>query len=313
MSHISVYNEWSRLEDVVLGLALELYVPALHPIDQEPVNPWWRRASATVLSTIAQGRRVPGWITRQYAAELDALRTVLRDHGVTVHRPLPIAPLAGEPPGLGQMFARDPLMAVGNALIAGSLQIEMRRKERRGLDPLLGEWAEKGAHVASLPSEDIFLEGGDVILDWPYVYVGVGKYGSNLNGVAWLQSRLGTAVTVVPVPLAVSGILHLDCCLTLIGPRLGIMHRDSLVQPLPPPLNTYEFIDVDARTRQELGTNVLVLDPRTIIVQSRHVPLQQRLRARGFRVIPLDFTWHARLGGAFRCATAPLRRNRDTD
>ena len=26
----------------------------------------------------------------------------------------------------------------------------------------------------------------------------------------------------------------------------------------------------------------------------------------------LDFIWHARLGGAFRCATAPIRRSRDT-
>lgn len=312
MSPISVYNEWSRLEEVVLGLAPALYVPAIHPIDLEPANPWWRRASATLLSLIAQGRRVPGWITQRYVAELDALWTVLLEQGVTVHRPLPITPLADEPPGLGQMFVRDPVMAVGDTLIVGSLQIDMRRKERRGLDLLLGEWAEHGAHVASFPSEDGFLEGGDVIVDWPYVYVGVGKYGSNLNGAEWLQHQLGPAVTVVPVPLAVSGILHLDCCLTLIGPRLGIIHRESLITPLPPPLDTYEFIDVDAQTRQELGTNVLVLDPRTIIVQSRHVRLQQHLRARGFRVIALDCSGHARLGGAFRCATAPIRRSRDT-
>jgi N-dimethylarginine dimethylaminohydrolase len=115
------------------------------------------------------------------------------------------------------------------------------------------------------------------------------------------------------VPLAASGILHLDCCLTLIGPRLGIIHRDSLVQPLPPPLNTYEFIEVDARTRHELGTNALVLDEKTIVVQSRHHHLQRQLRERGFHIIPLDFTWHARLGGAFRCATVPLRRSTVVD
>ncbi|MFZ5946328.1 MAG: dimethylarginine dimethylaminohydrolase family protein [Patescibacteria group bacterium] len=311
MKQISINNEWSQLEEVVLGIASELYFPAMHPIELESVNPWWRRASASMLYTIAKGRRVPAWITQKYVAELEALRKVLLEHGVTVHRPIPITPLAEEPPGLGQMFARDPIMAVGNTLIVGQLQIEMRHKERRGLDSLLSDLASNSTRVVSISSDDIFLEGGDVIVDLPFVYVGVGKYGSNIKGVEWLQSQLGTAVTVVAVPLAVSGILHLDCCMTLIGPRLGIIHRESLVNPLPPPLDTYEFIEVDAHTRQELGTNVLVLDPKTIIVQSRHVQLQQNLRKRGFQVIPLDFSWHTRLDGAFRCVTAPIRRSRD--
>ncbi len=200
-------------------------------------------------------------------------------------------------------------MVVGNTLIVGQLQIEMRRKERRGFDSLLDELTCNSAHVVSISSNDIFLEGGDVIIDLPYVYVGVSKYGSNIKGVEWLQSQLGTDVKVVPVPLIASGILHLDCCMTLIGSRLGIIHRESLVNPLPPPLDTYEFIEVDACTRQELGTNVLILDPKTIIVQSRHVQLQQDLQERGFRTIPLDFSWHTRLDGAFRCATAPIRRS----
>ncbi|MDX1251755.1 MAG: arginine deiminase [Gammaproteobacteria bacterium] len=311
MEQISVNNEWSRLEAVILGIAPELYFPAMHPIELEPVNPWWQRASVAMLHTIAKGRRAPAWITQKYVAELETLRKVLLEHGVTVHRPVPITPLAEEPLGLGQMFARDPIMAVGNTLIVGQLQIDMRRKERRGLGSLLSALSDNSTRVASVSSDDIFLEGGDIIVDLPYVYVGVGKYASNAKGVEWLQSQLGTTAKVIPVPLAVSGILHLDCCMTLIGHRLGIIHRESLVNPLPPPLDTYEFIEVDARTRHELGTNVLVLDAKTIIVQSRHVQLQQSLRERGFRVIPLDFGWHARLGGAFRCATAPIRRSKD--
>ncbi len=308
---ISVYNEWSPLEEVVLGIAPELYFPATHPIELEPVNPWWRRALTVMLSTIAKGRRVPACITNKYVAELEALQKVLIEHGVKVYRPAPITPLAKESLGLAQMFARDPIMAVGNTLIVGQLQIEMRHKERRGFDSLLAELTRNSERVVSIPSNDIFLEGGDVMIDLPYVYVGVGKYGSNTKGVEWLQSQLGTAVKVVPVPLATSGILHLDCCMTLIGPRLGIIHRESLVSPLPPPLDTYEFIEVDAHTRQELGTNVLILDPKTIIVQLRHVQLQQDLQEHGFRVIPLDFSWHTQLDGAFRCATAPIRRSMD--
>lgn len=308
MEPISVKNEWSRLEEAVLGIAPDLYFPAIHPIELEPVNLWWRRVSSAMLCAIAKGRRVPAWITRKYVGELEALRRVLIAYGVTVHHPTPVTPLAEEPLGLVQMFVRDPIMAVGNTLVVGQLQIEMRRKEHRGFPPLLAKLA---SHVVSIPSVNHFLEGGDVIVDLPYVYVGVGRYASNMRGAEWLQGQLGTTVKVVRVPLAVSGILHLDCCMTLVGPRLGIIHRDSLINPLPPPLDAYDFIEVDARTRYELGTNVLVLDPETIIVQSRHLQLQQDLRERGFRVIPLDFSWHARLGGAFRCATAPIRRSKD--
>jgi|CXWL01.1.fsa_nt_gi hypothetical protein len=52
-------------------------------------------------------------MTRRYGVELDALRRTLSEHGVTVYRPDPIMPFVEEPPGLGQMFARDRIMAVG--------------------------------------------------------------------------------------------------------------------------------------------------------------------------------------------------------
>lgn len=212
------------------------------------------------------------------------------------------------------MFARDPIMAVGTTLIVGRLQIDMRRKEHRGFEPLVRTVAGHSTRVVSaVTAEQTFLEGGDVLLDWPYVYVGVGTYGSNLNGVAWLQRQLGTAAIMMPVPLAVSGILHLDCCLTLIGPRQGIIHRESLVNPLPPSLDTYDFIDVDARAarardeclgvgrqdhRRAGATSPITEEPsRTGI--SRHSAGLHVARAAG--------------GGAFRCATAPLRRNMTVD
>lgn len=311
MAQIAIYNEWSRLEEVILGIVPALYIPAPHPIEQEPINPWWKRVAVSWLTPIVQGKRVPGWMRQKYLAELNALEQVLYQHGVIVRRPQPVTPLANEPLGLVQMFARDPLMAVGNKLFVGQLQIAMRRKERRGFDGLLGEITKDGGLVDSNVPAEAYIEGGDVIVDLPYVYVGVGKYASNMAGVDWLQAQLGTAVHVVPVPLAVDGILHLDCCMTLIGPKLGIIHRAALIDPLPPPLDSYDFIEVGASVRHELGTNVLLLDSKTIVVQARHVQLQKVLCQRGFKVIPLDFTWHAHLGGAFRCATAPIRRRRE--
>ncbi len=158
MAQISVHNEWAHLEETVLGIASELYFPARHPLESEAsMNPWWQRALGAVLYPIVKGRRVPAWITRKYVVELEALRKVLIEHGVTVYRPTPVTPLAEEPPGLWQTFARDPIMAVGNTLVVGQLQIEMRRKELRGFHSLLGKLA---SCVVSIPSDNIFLEGG---------------------------------------------------------------------------------------------------------------------------------------------------------
>lgn len=51
---------------------------------------------------------------------------------------------------------RDPIVAVGNTLVVGQLQIEMRRKEGRGFDPLLYELVLSGARVASISSDPLF-------------------------------------------------------------------------------------------------------------------------------------------------------------
>jgi N-dimethylarginine dimethylaminohydrolase len=102
--------------------------------------------------------------------------------------------------------------------------------------------------------------------------------------------------------------MHLDCCLTIIGPKLAVINKESLKQPLPYPLNEYQFIEVNSKVRKELGTNVLVIDSKTIIVQARHSELQNKLKEKGFKVIRIDFTNHANTHGAFRCATCPIIR-----
>ncbi len=311
MSRISVFDEWGTLEETVLGTASSVYFPGPHPIEAESRRSLGERLFKATLYGLAGGLRVPDFLRRRYVRELDAFAEVLDRHGVKILRPDDVHPTSDEPLGLGQMFSRDPLMAVGSDLIEGRLQIGMRRKENRGLHPRIATLAGEGAAVSTLADEDACLEGGDVVVDWPYVYVGIGRYASNLAGATWLQQRLGSRAQVVPVRLREASILHLDCCMTLTGPGRGIIHRPALQDPLPEPLNRYDFIDIDAETRRQMGGNILMLDPETIVVQRRHTALAEALTARGLKVAPVGFTAHADLEGAFRCATAPLRRRRD--
>lgn len=307
--NVHIVNEYGRLKEVVLGVAPALYFPGTHDIEGEDESPWWKKAVTRLIYPLFKGKAVPRFLVRKYQRELEGLREVLTSHGVHVLHPEEVKIREDEPQGLGQMYARDSVLCVNQMMVAAHLQIEMRQKELRGFSPIIDQLQKSGARVETIPpSSDIYLEGGDVMVDLPYVYVGIGKYASNEKGAQWLQQQLGPDVQVVPVRLSNDGILHLDCCMTLIGAKQGIIHRESLQHPLPYPLNTYDFIEVDKKTRSEMGTNILMLGPRQIIVQKRHTSLQQLLREREFEVIPLDFTWHARLDGAFRCATCPIKR-----
>jgi len=86
------------------------------------------------------------------------LLETLQQRGIKVLRAEPIIPKENEPSGLGQMFARDPIMTVGDKFIVGRLQIEMRRKEVRGLQTVIETLKERGEQVAVLDSQGAYLE-----------------------------------------------------------------------------------------------------------------------------------------------------------
>lgn len=310
ITSVSVYNEWSQIQDMILGIASPIYFPRSKIFVPPGSGPIWLSALDRLLGHFFVGRRAPRWLNGAYKTELDSLHQTLRNEGVRVFRPDPITPFPNEEPGLSQVFARDPIIAVGKKMICSHQELKTLRKEIRGFTAILKGLETSGVEITRMPEklEDAFLEGGDVLVDAPYVYVGVGELASNHKGAEWLQGALGKEFQVIPVPIAQPGIFHLDTCMTLIGPKQGIICRSALAHPLPAPLRDYEFIEVDETVRRQIGTNVLVVNPRTIIMQSRHKQLRTALQKKGFKVIDLPFRWHALAGGAFRCATHPLRR-----
>lgn len=306
---ISVENEWAPLKEVVLGTASAMYWNNPSRMFLKETSPVWLRMFENITGTCFAGRQVPRWITRFYQRELDNFKKILTNHSITVRHPSSVVPLPDEEPGLTQVFARDPVIAVGNRLICGRQKLNVLRKEIRGFQPIFEQLEKENVKVDKTPeTKNIFLEGGDILVDLPHVFVGIGNHASNLNGANWLQEKLGKDTRVIPVHITGKGIFHLDTCMTLIGPQKGIICKSVLQNPLPEPLRGYDFIEVDEKTRKELGTNILMVNPDTIIIQKRHRLLKKELEKRGFKVIPLSFTFHALAGGAFRCTTHPLVR-----
>jgi N-dimethylarginine dimethylaminohydrolase len=259
---VSIHNEWSALKEVVLGDATNMYPP--HPGTVVPGTylPAWARALEHVLYAVRRNRPVPRFVTRRFSRELAALGGILRENDVAVSRPSPVHPLPGEPPGLSQVFARDPAMVIGNRLILARQRAESLRKEIRGFSRLLARLGAEAVPIIDTRAEDdIFLEGGDVLVDEPYVFVGTGRRATNEAGVRWLRRTLGSRYQVVSVPLADPNAFHLDTCLTIVGPHLAVAHPPALQLPLPPPLCDYTLVPVDARTYRQLGVNLLVVRP----------------------------------------------------
>lgn len=307
MVHIN--TEWEELREVVLGSAERMCAPRpgeSFPANSAPPATWlFERLAWHVF-----GRRpLPKLLTSRFAKELSGVAQVLARHDVWVHRPAPVYELPGEPPGVGEVFPRDPVVAVDNTFVLCRHRIPLLRKEIRGLTHIVDGLRRQGTRVVGPPPEGVFLEGGDVLVDLPNVYVGVGSIATNAAGAAWLQDVLGPKAKVIPITIIDPKVFHLDVCLSLTSNSTGIVYRPALQSALPASLAKYELVEIDRRTFQQIGANVLRVGKHSVLVQRRHrSTLGHCLERQGFEVIALPFSWHATCGGGFRCATNALVR-----
>ena len=225
-------------------------------------------------------------------------------------------------PSVIQIFPRDPMLVIGNRFVETELFMPMRRRERFGIRRALADrLAESNAQMVSMPvavpspeREDgdwgpgPFIEGGDVFVLGPDIYVGVSGNASNTAGVKWLQQYLGKRYRVHEVRLT-KKFLHLDCCLATPRPGLAIVCREAFVDGLPDFIKDWKLIDVPFKdAKEKLACNGLVLDDKTIMIAAGLDYLARGLRDAGHQVIETPFDAVYQFGGAFRCWHHPLVR-----
>ena len=142
------------------------------------------------------------------------------------------------------------------------------------------------------PPEECLLEGGDVVLlDASTVLVGYNQR-SNRLGFEFLQGYLAPrGYDVIPFQHSQ---LHLDCCLNPLGSGHLLIHSDSLEGNSDDSwraLESFERIPVDAVEREHLATNVLSINPQTIIARDHPAcaRVNQAIRDKGYRVEEVSF------------------------
>lgn len=313
-----VQYEWGTLREVVIGRGEGLRMPGYSKYVDFIYDP--KYIETMKKNGGMDASKVEPELTKRVIAQIDHLAEVLKKRGIIVHRPDLLDPVQSQyldyvQKGRMQLYARDPMLVIGNLVIETALRVPMRAKERFGLRRILRELADnRGVRFVAMPMPDpkfpddgIYLEGGDVLLNGREIYVGNSGRGSSKAGIAWLQRTLGPKYKVIEVPLD-SAWEHLDCVLALLRPGLGIIYRGGFKGPLPKSIRDWDYVEVTEAEAKHLAANALVLDKHTCIMDSQHQRVIKELRKRGEKVIEVPYDAVATWGGAFRCSHHPIIR-----
>lgn len=279
MTSPKVYNEYSKLAEVTICRPAGL-LDGVEPIDD--VHRHFVEKDPPKINLIMP----------QYDFWLSLLRNAgIRINELPMHPDLPF-----------QIYTRDVGFVIGERLFLANL----REPVRQGETKVFVDWLDKQGIAYERLSKGI-IEGGDVLVDFPYVYVGAGQR-TDETGLNELQKKLGSDWEVVPVHLA-SGILHIDCALsipardTLVWCPEAITDQHQLfVERFP------NLIEVSRSDVLHLAPNMLAIKEGEVCVGSLSTSLQANLRNAGITVHSVDWTEVKKFGGMFRCSSLPMHR-----
>lgn len=215
-------------------------------------------------------------------AQHDAYETAIAKLGCEVRR-LPEAPDLPD-----AVFVQDTAIVFDELAIIVRPGAESRRPEVASVADALREF--RPLQFIEPPGT---LDGGDVICVDRNVWVAVSGR-TNAVGVRQLSDRLrpfGYVVRGVPI----SDCLHLQSAITRVADCIMVVNRRWVD---PSAFRPMEFIDVDPS--EPFAANALRVG-NSIIYSTAFPRTQERLEARGIRVVPVDMSELAKAEGGVTC------------
>jgi len=198
--------------------------------------------------------------------------------------------LPAEPDLPDSMFVEDPAIVLDELAVILPLGTETRRREASSLAHALSKFR-KLAYV-TLPGT---LEGGDVLRIGRKLFVGLTKR-SNAEGIRQLAAILAPHNYEV-IAVLVTGCLHLKSAVTHLGRNTLLANRAWFDTT---PLNGFEWIDVDPS--EPHSANALALAD-TVVFPASFPRTYARIKARGFRVTPLDISELQKAESGLTCSS----------
>ncbi|WP_026693992.1 dimethylarginine dimethylaminohydrolase family protein [Peribacillus kribbensis] len=202
-----------------------------------------------------------------------------------------------------QVFTRDVGFTLGERVFVAEMGTEIRTGEEQ----VLKSWLQK-ENVSYLDLTGDRIEGGDVLIDRNTIYVGISNR-TKIEAIEKLKNHL-PQFEIVPIPFT-DTYLHLDCVFNIISPEEALIFPGEIDQEqLKLLASRYDLIEVSEEEQFTLGTNVLSIGGKRIMTLPVNKNVNRELRKRGYELIEVDITEIIKSGGAFRCCTMPIVREK---
>ena len=303
MMNFSVIDETSSLISVIIGIANNLGPkPKLKDL-YDPKS----------IENLKSGNYP---LESNMIIELENFSNVLKKHGVLVYRPKNID-------NCNQIFARDVGFVIDSCFFKSNI-LPQRDKEFDGIKSIVNSFNVK---VITIP-EKVHVEGGDVISSKNNIFIGY--YGkkdysdlftarTNKEAIIYFENFFPNK-NVKGFHLKKSNsdplnnVLHLDCCLQLVGKDKAIIYPDAFtfkkdymwLQSFFGEENIYE---INNKEMYEMNSNILSINHNVIVSDPSFFRLNNWLESKGFDVKKVSFNEISKQEGLFRCTSLPLIRN----
>ena len=248
--------------------------------------------------------------------ELENLANTLKRNGVEVFRPNNII-------NCNQIFTRDIGFVIENYFFKSNI-LPKRSKEFQGIEYILNNFNGK---IINVP-ENVHVEGGDVLTNFDDIFIGYydnDDYSdlftarTNRDAVNYFKEffpkknikgfHLKKSNTD-----ALNNVLHLDCCLQLIGKDKAIIYPEAFTyredyQWLESFFGIENIFLINNKEMYQMNSNILSINHDLVISDPSFKRLNAWLELRGFTVEKVAFNEISKQEGLFRCSSLPLIRN----
>jgi len=344
MGIINTWDEWSKLEEVIVGRV----EGAMYPPPDISTN--FIRGQSGAPNTVMPDKAFPDRVIEETSEDLEELVSVLEEFGCNVHRPSiwkhsqEFETRLWRSRGFYNYCPRDILLTYGNTIIETPNALRARLFETASYKHILKSFIKSRSRWIAAPkpelSDSLYQGDNQILSESEPVFdaANVLKLGKDIlfqisvtgnhMGLEWLKSVLSDSVRIHTIENVYLG-SHLDSTIAMLKPGLVVLNPSRINElSIPTPLAKWDKIwcppiegNYDyswAPDLQPLGSpwiemNMLSLDSDTVIVDKDQQTLISLIESYGITCIPLKLRHGRLLGGGFHCVTLDIRRSQNME
>ncbi|MFV0195643.1 arginine deiminase-related protein [Empedobacter falsenii] len=301
---LNVQNETAQLQTVVLGRA-----------ESNGVNPTLDQTFDAKSYETVKNNDYPK--EEKLIEEMSEFEQVLKKYEVEVLRPTLIE-------NCNQVFSRDVGFVIEDEFFIANI-IPERFEELQAYRDIKRLF--KGNKINALP-EEVYVEGGDVILYNDYIFVGTYKQAdfkqfktgrTNVQFVEYIKAKFPNK-KVLDFELKKNdqdpyeGILHLDCTFNPVGKDKAIIYKDGFLfeyeyQQIVDIFGKENLFEVTKEEMYWMNPNVFSISPEVVVSEKNFTRLNDHLEnVWNIKVERINYREVSKMGGLLRCSTMPLIR-----